>query len=165
MSTFKAVFQGNKKLTLAVAESITCGQLQARIGKLSGASEFFLGGITAYSLVQKVKHLGVNRTIAEAVNCVSSEVAEAMAEGVCKLFGSDVGCATTGYAEPSEANKINTPFAFWAVALRKTDGSFVTTHGRVDLQGKDRAGAQLACAEAAEQALLTITERASALHS
>src|ERR1039458_8239901 len=61
--------------TLAVAESITCGHLQARIGAISGASEFFLGGITAYTLDEKVKHLGVKRAAAKAVNSVSAEVA------------------------------------------------------------------------------------------
>jgi len=34
------------RLTLAVAESLTSGRLQARIGAISGASDFFLGGIT-----------------------------------------------------------------------------------------------------------------------
>ena len=38
------------QLTLSVAESLTCGRIQARVGEISGASEFFLGGITAYTL-------------------------------------------------------------------------------------------------------------------
>ena len=59
------------RLTLAVAESVTCGRLQARIGAISGASEFFLGGITAYTIAQKVRHLGVDRAQAEAVDAVS----------------------------------------------------------------------------------------------
>ena len=52
-------------LTLAVAESLTSGHLQAAIGARSGASDFFLGGITAYSIDQKVTHLGVDRDEAE----------------------------------------------------------------------------------------------------
>ena len=165
MSELKTLFIGKKPLKLAVAESITCGNLQARIGKISGASEFFLGGITAYSIDQKVQHLGVNRVLAEKVNCVSAEVAEQMAIGVCKLFGSDVGCATTGYAEASPANQVKEPYAFWAVALRLSDGTYKTEHGLINLSGKSRISAQVACAEAAEQAILTITERASELHS
>ncbi len=50
------------RLSLAVAESLTCGQVQARIGAVSGASDYFLGGVTAYSLDEKVRLLGVNRT-------------------------------------------------------------------------------------------------------
>ena len=56
------------RLTLAVAESLTCGHLQAAIGAISGASEFFRGGLTAYTLAQKVRHLGVDRAAADAAS-------------------------------------------------------------------------------------------------
>ena len=56
--------------------------MQARIGEISGASNFFLGGITAYSLDQKVRHLGVDRTAARRVNSVSDESATAAGPGV-----------------------------------------------------------------------------------
>jgi nicotinamide-nucleotide amidase len=62
------LFLAKPRLTLAVAESLTCGQVQAKIGTVAGASRYFLGGITAYSLAQKVRHLGVNR--AHAQRCV-----------------------------------------------------------------------------------------------
>ena len=64
MSDLKNLMLREPRLTLAVAESLTCGRLQARIGAISGASEFFLGGMTAYSLEQKVRHLGVDRAAA-----------------------------------------------------------------------------------------------------
>src|SRR5688572_5086437 len=107
------------RLTVAVAESLTSGHLQARVGAISGASTFFLGGITAYSLEQKVKHLGVARVAARRVNSVAAQVAAEMASGVCALFGSDLGIATTGYAEPSPADGVSDPFAWWAVAHRR----------------------------------------------
>jgi nicotinamide mononucleotide (NMN) deamidase PncC len=49
------------RLTLAVAESVTAGHVQSRVAAVSGASGFFLGGVTAYSLEQKVKLLGVDQ--------------------------------------------------------------------------------------------------------
>ena len=101
MIELKPLFLQKPRLTLAVAESLTCGHVQARVGAISGASEFFLGGITAYTLDQKVAHLGVNRAAAKRVDCVSAAVAREMARGACQLFGSDLGLATTGYAEPS----------------------------------------------------------------
>ena len=87
MSDLKDLMLSRPRLTLAVAESVTCGRLQARIGADSGASEYFLGGLTAYSLEQKVRHLGVDRAGAEGVNSVSAGVAEQMARGACALFG------------------------------------------------------------------------------
>src|SRR5262245_8972886 len=100
MSELKRLMLEAPRLTLAAAESLTCGRVQARVGEISGASHFFLGGITAYSLDEKVRHLGVNRATARRVNSVSADVAEQMAQGVCRMFGSDLGVATTGYAEP-----------------------------------------------------------------
>jgi nicotinamide-nucleotide amidase len=100
-------------------------------------------------LEQKVKLLGVNRQHAKKVNCVSAEVAEQMARGVCGLFGAEVGLATTGYAEPSAADGVVVPFAWWALARRGARGKFIGRHGRVECPGASRVEAQVIVAEAA----------------
>jgi nicotinamide-nucleotide amidase len=144
----KALMLASPRLTLAVAESLTCGHVQTRMGAISGASEFFLGGITAYSLDEKVRHLGVERTAAKRVNGVSAAVAQQMARGVCALFGSDLGLATTGYAEPSAEKGVADPFAWWALAHRRR-GRFVTVKsGRVECPGESRTDTQAIAAEA-----------------
>ena len=129
-------------LTLAVAESLTAGHLQARIAAVSGASDFFLGGVTAYSLEQKVKLLGVNRAHARRVNCVSQRVAVEMAQGACALFGADLAVATTGYAEPSRADGIKSPMAWWALCHQKRGGRAVVISGQVEMPGAGRVAAQ-----------------------
>jgi len=135
------------RLTLGVAESLTCGWLQARIGAVPGASEFFLGGLTAYGLDQKVRHLGVDRALAEPVNAVSPYIAEQMALGACAFFKSDIGIATTGYAEPSPAQNVKEPFAFWALTQVRPNGSSVVLSGRIDCAGANRVEAQQRVAE------------------
>ena len=149
MSDLKKLLLRRPRLTLAVAESLTCGQVQARVGAVSGASEFFLGGITAYALDQKVAHLGVNRMAARRVNSVSAAVAEQMARGACRLFGSDLGLATTGYAEPAAKAGVAEPFAWWALAHRAGRGKFTLRHGRVECPGASRVEVQRIVAEAA----------------
>jgi len=136
------------RVTLAAAESLTCGRVQARIGAISGASEFFLGGLTAYSLDQKVRHLGVERRAARRVNSVSADVARQMACGACELFGSDLAVATTGYAEPSPANGIVEPFAWWALAHCRRGRVFALRSGRVECPGERRADVQAMVADA-----------------
>ncbi len=148
MDNLKELMLKKPPLTLAVAESVTAGHVQARVAAISGASEFFLGGITVYSLDQKVKHLGVNRAAAKRVNCVSSDVAEQMARGVCVLFGADLGVATTGYAEPSPVNGVSVPFAWWAVAWRGARGKFTMRHGRIECPGASRVETQTIVAQA-----------------
>ena len=154
MSDLKTLMLRGPRLTLAVAESLTCGRLQARIGAISGASEFFLGGVTAYSLDQKVRHLGVDRAAAKAVNSVSGTVVEQMARGACVLFGADLGIATTGYAEPSAKWNVDEPFAWWGLARARPDGSFDTLTGRIDCSGLSRTEVQERAAAAALDALV-----------
>lgn len=148
----KSYFSQHPGRTLAVAESLTAGNVQARVASVSGASAYFLGGVTAYSLEQKVKLLGVDRAQAAKVNCVSARVAEEMACGVCALFGADVGVATTGYAEPAKADGVATPFAWWALARRAAKGGnakgFSMRHGRVECPGASRVEVQAIVAEA-----------------
>jgi nicotinamide-nucleotide amidase len=154
MHELKELMVRAPRLTLAVAESMTCGRIQARVGAISGASHFFLGGITAYQLEQKVRHLGVSRAAAEPVNSVSAAVVEQMARGACVLFGSDLGLATTGYAEPSAEWNVAQPFAWWGLARRRPDGTFALLSRRVEYPGAPRTQVQEDVAEAAVSALL-----------
>lgn len=89
------------KFRLAVAESLTAGNVQALVSSVRGASEWFVGGVTAYTLQSKVDLLHVDPNHAREVNCVSERVAREMAAGACNLFGAEVAIATTGYASDS----------------------------------------------------------------
>jgi len=148
MIELKELMLQRPRLTLAVAESLTCGQVQARIGAISGASKFFLGGITAYKLEQKVAHLGVNRTAARRIDSVSAAVAREMARGACRLFGSDLGLATTGYAEPSPEAGVEVPFAWWALAHVRRGRTVALRSGRVECPGARRVEVQAIVAAA-----------------
>jgi PncC family amidohydrolase len=99
---------------IATAESVTAGHLQALIGGRAGASDVFCGGITAYSIEEKVKILKVDRPHAETVNCVSDRVVREMARGATTRFKCGVTVATTGYAEISKAGS---PHAWMAVKI------------------------------------------------
>lgn len=127
----------DQNLSIAVAESLTAGNLQAAISSVSGSSEYFSGGVTVYNIDQKVNLLGVNRKHAASVNCVSEQVAAEMAQGVRKMFGSDIGIATTGYAEPWAPGGIETPFAWTAFGIKgktHTEKIEPTISGRVAIQ-------------------------------
>jgi len=154
MSDLKSLMLRPPRLTLAVAESLTSGRLQARIGAISGASNFFRGGITAYTLESKVRHLGVDRAAAASVDCVSAAVAEQMAQGACALFDADLGAATTGYAEPTADGSVKEPFAWWALARRRPDGRFDLRSARIDCPGASRTETQDRVTEAALSAVV-----------
>lgn len=121
------------KRTLAVAESLTCGHVQALIGAVPGASEYFVGGLTAYTLEQKVRLLGVNRAHARRVDCVSPRVAVEMACGACELFNADLAVATTGYAQANRVAGVKAPMAWWAICHRQRGGQIAVVSGQIVL--------------------------------
>ena len=85
--------------SLSVAESITGGGITAELIRQSGASHFLKGGICAYDVKIKERVLGVDPKKISTHGVVSSEVAEEMAIRVRELFQTDIGLATTGWAE------------------------------------------------------------------
>jgi PncC family amidohydrolase len=90
-------------LTLAVAEGDTGGLLLARLTALPGSSAVVLGGVVAYADGLKRALLGVDAELLRAHGAVSAEAAQAMARGVRRLAGADIGLATTGIAGPGGA--------------------------------------------------------------
>lgn len=142
------------KRTIAVAESLTGGNLQAIITSVSGSSDYFDGGVTAYNIEQKVKLLGVDRQHASSVNCVSQRVAEEMASGVRKLFGSFVSVSTTGYAEPWPDGGVDAPHAFYAIDI----GGWMSA-GKIDGQTRSRVAMQHFVSETVLRKLVESFER------
>lgn len=102
--------------SIAIAESVTGGLLQYALASIPQASEFFQGGITAFNVAQKYKHLQVEPIHALSVNAVSANVAEQMALNVCRLFTSNWGLAVTGYSTPVPQSNQQL-YAFYAIAF------------------------------------------------
>jgi len=127
-----------RKENIAVAESVTAGLLQFGLSTAPDAAMFFQGGITAYNLGQKCKHLEVEPLHALAVNCVSQQVAKEMAHHVSTLFGSHWGIGVTGYATavPASGNKV---FAFYAIVYKHK----LKAYGKITAQTADPPVLQL----------------------
>ncbi len=86
--------------TISMAESVTSGFLQFSFSQMKDASRFYKGGITAYTLEEKVDLLHINEDQAAACDCVSPEIAETMALNVAEIFKTDWSIGVTGYATP-----------------------------------------------------------------
>jgi nicotinamide-nucleotide amidase len=85
---------------LAIAESLTGGQLGQRITSVPGSSDYFLGGFLTYSDAMKSAMLGVDAELIAQHTAVSEAVAAAMAAGARERTGADFAIATTGEAGP-----------------------------------------------------------------
>jgi nicotinamide-nucleotide amidase len=102
--------------TVAVAESVTSGHLQAALSLAEDARQFYQGGLTAYNLGQKSRHLLIEPIHALDCDCVSQRVAEQMALEVARLFTGHYGLSITGYAAAVPEKGIRQPFAFFAIS-------------------------------------------------
>ncbi len=102
--------------TLATAESCTGGLLGNRITDVAGSSQYYVGGIVAYSNEMKEKLLGVSRTTLSMFGAVSEETACEMACGARRVTGADIAVATTGIAGPTGGTP-EKPVGTVAVAL------------------------------------------------
>lgn len=89
-----------RKMTLTTAESCTGGYIGHLITSIPGSSDYYKGGVVAYSNSLKEAFLGVDPQALEEHGAVSEIVAKQMAEGVRERTGSDFGLATTGVAGP-----------------------------------------------------------------
>ncbi len=87
-------------LTLSLAESCTGGLIANMLTNVAGSSEYFYGGVVAYSNSAKVKYLGVDESTLKTFGAVSSETAREMADGMRKSSGTDIALAVTGIAGP-----------------------------------------------------------------
>lgn len=110
--------------TISVAESCTGGGIAARLTSLAGASQFFLGGVVAYSNEFKVNFLGVGKELLEKHGAVSSEVVEAMAEGIMNKTGSDWSLAVSGIAGPSGGSEDKPVGTVWMALLKRGEKPF-----------------------------------------
>jgi nicotinamide-nucleotide amidase len=86
--------------TVAVAESCTGGLMAGRLTDRPGSSAYVAGGVVAYSNRAKIELVGVDAGLIERFGAVSTEVAEALADGAAERFGADVGIGITGIAGP-----------------------------------------------------------------
>jgi len=86
--------------TLAVAESLTGGELCAALTSLPGASQVIRGGLVVYATDLKSALAGVDAELIAKVGAVDAAVAAQLAVGVRDRLGARFGVGLTGVAGP-----------------------------------------------------------------
>lgn len=126
--------------TLATAESCTGGNIAHRFTAMPGASEYFKGGVVAYSNEVKMALLGVDPESLNHYGAVSQSVAEQMAEGVRRATGATYGISTTGIAGPTGGTPEKPVGTVW-MAVATPNGVFSRrmVFGSVRSQNIERA--------------------------
>lgn len=138
-----------KGWTLALAESCTGGLIASRVTDVAGSSDYFLGGVMAYSNEVKERLLGVRQETLVAVGAVSEETAREMAKGACQAIGSDVGVSVTCIAGPG-GGTAEKPVGLTFIGAATPEIDLVERH---EFEG-DRQTIKRAAADAALELLL-----------
>jgi len=113
--------------SVAVAESCTGGRLGWLLTRVPGSSEYFAGGVVAYSNDLKRRLLGVRAATLKTAGAVSQEVAIEMARGVRAKARADYGVAITGIAGPGGGSP-EKPVGLVYVAVHWDGGELSVEH-------------------------------------
>ena len=100
-------------LTIGTAQSCTGGRISEAIIAIPGSSDYYKGGVVAYTDEVKEKLLGVSHEVLEEQTAVSEEVAREMVLGTIKAIGVDFAIASTGFAGPGGGTKDNPVGTIW----------------------------------------------------
>jgi PncC family amidohydrolase len=94
-----------KEWTISVAESCTGGLIGSLLTSIPGSSDYFIGGVIAYSNEVKINLLSVSPQTLKKFGAVSEETVREMAHGVKSLLKTDVGISVSGIAGPAGGTK------------------------------------------------------------
>jgi nicotinamide-nucleotide amidase len=107
---------------MATAESCSGGLLAHRLTNIPGSSDYFERGVVTYSNRAKTELLGVPEELIASQGAVSEPVAAAMAEGIRRVAGVDLGIGITGIAGPSGGSP-EKPVGLVCIALAAEGGT------------------------------------------
>ena len=103
---------GDRRETLATAESLTGGLVAATIVEIPGVSSVYRGGLVVYATDLKHALAGVPDGLLAERGPVDPDVALALAEGARRRCAAAWGAATTGVAgpDPQDGKPVGTVF-------------------------------------------------------
>lgn len=111
----------NNNLTVSTAESCTGGSISALLTSIAGSSEYFNGGIVAYSNDIKKRLLGVSGRTLKKYGAVSEETVIEMVKGAMKALKTDCAVATSGIAGPGGGTPEKPVGTVWIAAGYKSE--------------------------------------------
>ncbi|TNE54573.1 MAG: competence/damage-inducible protein A [Bacteroidetes bacterium] len=121
LSTVVGSILKEKGKTISTVESCSGGALAKEFVSVSGASNYFLGGLFTYTIDLKARLAGVDPEIVKQYGEVSEETAKAMAQGGRERIGSDYCLSTTGFLGPEGGDEFAENGTVW-VGLASSEG-------------------------------------------
>ena len=140
-----------ENLSLSTAESCTGGGIAALVTSVPGSSEYFNGGIVAYSNEVKMSLLHVSAETLEKYGAVSRETVTEMVKGAMNTLKTDCAVATSGIAGPGGGTLEKPVGTVWIAAAYKNE--------IVTMKQEGDSGRAKNVQKAIENALLMLCDR------
>jgi PncC family amidohydrolase len=96
-------------LTLALAESITCGLAAHQLTMVRGTTEVLRGAVVCYHPDVKNEVLGVSQSLIRKHTAESQQVTDALAKNLHRVIKADIYAAITGLAAPGGSETKDKP--------------------------------------------------------
>jgi nicotinamide-nucleotide amidase len=134
-----------KELTLALAESVTCGMATHKLGTYKGTSDVLAGSIVCYTPEVKNKLLKVPLKTIKKYTCESMEVTKALSINLSKLIKADIHAATTGLASSGGSETKDKPVGtvFFCIYYKNKAHKFKRKFNGSPLQIREKACLEL----------------------
>ena len=138
---------------LVTAESCTGGWIAKVVTDIPGSSNWFLGGVVAYSNTLKQSLLGVLPSTLAAHGAVSEATAREMAIGALETLGGQLAVAVTGIAGPDGAQPGKPVGTVWFGWAWRADGAIETRVAMETFSGDREAVRRQTVARALDEIL------------
>jgi PncC family amidohydrolase len=123
---------GDKRLTLAIAESVTAGLMAHKLASVRGASDVLKGSLVCYSEQVKMDLLNINNQSLKKYSAESQIVTNELVKQLRKVIRADVHASVTGLAAHGGSETKNKPVGtvFFSVLFKnKVHNSSKTFRG------------------------------------
>lgn len=117
-------FLKENNLTVAFAESVTCGLASYKMNTTPGTSDIFKGSIVAYNEDVKRNLLRIDSKLIDQYSAESQEVTDAMVISISRLIDANVYAAITGLASPGGTETKGKPIGTVFISILYNENLF-----------------------------------------
>lgn len=117
-----------KKLTIGLAESVTCGMAAYKLSNVKGISAVLRGSIACYTPEVKMALFGISKSMIEKYTCESMQVTQALVTQLPDLIPADLYVAVTGLASADGSESKNKPVGTAFICVRYKNKVYKTKH-------------------------------------
>lgn len=99
----------NKELTIALAESMTCGLAAHMLSTCKGTADVLQGSVVCYNEQVKKEMFGIPESMLRRYSAESPEVTDRLARDLKKIIAADIHAAITGLAASGGSERPGKP--------------------------------------------------------